>query len=195
MNAMIFGAILLTAAFGARPASCTEAFASPPKSADAVIAIFRLLQPESRTSVLKENPKFSMKSCPKVKPDRWTRLLLLQEPVQYQTHFSPGCDLQGNTIVALSPFPVDVELRNFKGARRVSMTLQIQLTPQLSRGGLEVTFVATDGKLFPSHTKDKKKIASFTGEYHSLYHLNGKLIQPPSGFLLFGNEKTEFSLQ
>ena len=185
---LIFFSLNFSSNFASNAFAAAEPDATQ-QQASAIISVFKLFQSsDAKNEILAKNPDFSVKSCPKVPPQQWAQLLLMQQPVPYKTQFAPGCDIEGNVTIGLKPFPVHVKFRNLKDVHEIKMTLHIKITPKMEQQGIEISFQSSNGKLL------NKKTTSFSGEFKSMLQLNGKPLKPATGFLKIGSQKIDFIL-
>jgi hypothetical protein len=78
--------------------------------------------------------RFRWDRCPDVTPTDWASLLLLNDGIPMKYAFEDGCDVEGDTVLRRTPFPVELKLRNFPGADRLKATVDAEAKPDWANG-------------------------------------------------------------
>lgn len=76
--------------------------------------------------------------CERVAPSRWAGLLLLNQSVEHEYKFAPGCDVEGRVVFKRDGFPVDLRVRGLKNVDRVKARVKLEALPELENGTVKV---------------------------------------------------------
>jgi hypothetical protein len=121
---------------------------------------------------------FRWDRCPNVAPTDWASLLLLNDGIPIKYAFEEGCDVEGDTVLRRTPFPVDLKLRNFPGAERLKATVEAEAKPDWANGVVRAEVRFRDATLEGNGTS-----VAFTLALRVATGLDTKSLEPVVGEL------------
>ncbi len=114
--------------------------------------------------------------CATLPTEKWVQVLLLRQTVPLVVKFKEGCDLEGTVNLGMTPFPLDLAVRNIPDADRVKGVVTPEIDPRLMDKEIDVTLKMDNAKLLG---KKGAELVAFSSVVKMVSGLDGKSKSPP----------------
>ncbi|MBI3555408.1 MAG: hypothetical protein HY074_03990 [Deltaproteobacteria bacterium] len=152
------------------------------EEAKVIADIFKVMNPQKNGAtkqVVTNTSKFTVRTC-QIPVEAWVRFVVLGTPIHQSFTFKEGCDIQGVLDITRTPFPVDLQLRNYQEYVRVRMQIQMTLALDLATQQAQVSVRANDGIL---STTIEPRSMEFSGDYQFAIGMDGRMADNKGGKL------------
>ena len=152
------------------------------EEAKVITSIFKAMTPQKNAAnkqIVSYTSQFTVRAC-QIPVHKWAQFALMGTPIHQNFIFKDGCDVQGALTITQTPFPLNLQIRNYQDFIRVRMQLVVTLTLDLQSQVAHISVKATDGLL---STKLDPRSTEFSGDYTFDIGIDGQMANNKGGNL------------